>query len=100
MSDGQEICGITYRQPRTRRLYTCVRPKGHDTPHGRTCGAVCPYHGGRCPTAPLPEESLRTLRQVFGPQLNQVHSHLCLAAPDGPHSWREDGSYHRIGEKA
>lgn len=66
-----------------------------------TCGRPCPLHGHNCCVVEMGAEQTRTMRKVFGDQLNRgPHGHLCifdagkidLNKGQGGHSWRDGES--------
>ena len=68
------------------------------TDANQICGKPCPLHDHACSVVEMDAEQTRTLRKIFGDQLNRgPHTHLCifdgskidLNKGQGAHSWRD-----------
>lgn len=62
------------------------------------CGKPCPLHGHKCGVVEMDPAQTRSMRKVFGDQLNRgPHAHLCIFdggkidinKGQGAHSWRD-----------
>jgi len=61
---------------------------------GENCGATCPTHGEPCPVsfaAMNSSEAIEFVSMMTGEAPGKSHRHLCLANPDEPHSWTDQG---------
>lgn len=60
----------------------------------KSCGVACPVHGEPCPISIATKDSLEAIEFVsmmIGEAPGKSHRHLCLANPDEPHSWTDQG---------